>query len=161
MSEETIPQMRERIEALEKQTKEATQAREAAEARARLFEARDAFREKGLNPKHADLFVSNHTGDITADAVGAFATEYGLAPVTQPTTETATGEGQDPSSDAALAALSRAGSGAGEGGAAAAGDGPMPREEWEALNARDPNAARALLRQGKVQIRGDNPWRTR
>ena len=165
MSEETIPQMRERIEALSKQVKDAEKASREAQDKARLYEARDVFREAGYNPKHADLFVKSHDGDITAEAVGGFAGEYGLAPATASTSEESspeqseTGKDEDPGKD--LSPFNRAGSGAGEGGAATANDNLMTRDEWEDLNRRDPNAARAALQRGRVQIRKDNPWVSR
>lgn len=168
MSEETIPQMRERIESLEKNAKASEKALAAAEAKARLFEARDAFREAGYKPDYAELFVKGYEGDITKEAAVEFAGKYGFAAsggteAEGKTAEGATTEGtsQETQSKGNLAALSRAGSRAGEGGAAPVGNEPMTRDAYNELYKTDPAAARKAVQEGRVQIRKDNPYAQR
>lgn len=156
MAEETIPQMRERIDALEKKLATEQKAREKAEADVRLFSAKEVFRSAKLPEVQAELFVKTHEGDITPESVKEFATKFGVAP-TEPVQKEATSEGTTtPATGTKLADMSRAGTGAGEGGAATAGDRPMSRQDWNALNQRDPAAALAVLRQGGVALRTDN-----
>ncbi len=158
MSEETVPQMRERIEALEKQAKDATTAAQAAESRARLFEARDAFRTKGLKPEYAELFLGAHQGDITPDAVDGFVDKFGFQPESTPppADDSAKGAETNPPASSTLSAFSRAGSSVGEGGQQTPGTTTMTREDWNELNKKDRGAARAVLARGGVQIRKDN-----
>jgi len=158
MAEETIPDMRNRIDGLEKQLVTEQKAREAAEGNLRLFEARDAFREAGYQPKHADLFIKSFEGPITPEAVVNFVDEFGLAP--QP--KGAEGEGTKVKNEAVqsqgnLSSFSRAGSGAGEGGQQSPKGDTMTRQAWEELSRTDPNAARIAVQKGLVQLRTDNP----
>lgn len=157
MSEETVPQMRERIEALEKQAKQADEARQAAESKARLFEARDAFRTKGLKPEYAELFISQHSGEVTDEAVDGFVDRYKFQP--ENPTPPADGETKTEKSvpgSTALSALSGAGSRPGDGGQQTPSEQAMTRQEWNELNKKDRVAARAVLARGGVQIRKDN-----
>ena len=159
MSEETIPQMRERIETLEAEKKASVKAQVAAEGKARLFEARDAFREAGYKPDFAELFVGAHQGDITKEAVSEFSTKYGFSaegsPPPVPEEPAGTVPDTSPGSTA-LAQVSRAGSRPGDGGAAPAGTQTMTRDAWNELNKENPAAARVALQEGRVEIRKDN-----
>lgn len=165
MSDEgtTIPQMRERISELEKTVKASEDKAAAAESKARLFEARDAFREAGYNPKHAELYVKTSTeGDITQENVATFADEYGLAPAGEGTagtgeTNEGAGEGEENgASEAGMSGMGRAGSGSGEGGAASAGNEPMTHDDWMKLNKENPAAAREAARKGRVELSEGN-----
>lgn len=159
MSEETVPAMRERIQGLEKELKSAQDAAAAAESKARLYEAKDTFREAGYNPVHAQLFVSaNPEGEITQDSVVEFADQYNLAPVEQEgesggTDGSESNEGSEGSSsdDSGLSAMGRAGGRAGSGGQQSAGDEKMTHQEWMELNKRDRVAARQALEKGLVE----------
>ena len=163
MSEETIPQMREANDRLAKQLKEANSLAEKLAKENRTLAARDIFRDKGLDPKKASLFVGQHEGDVTEDAVVEFAKEFGFeAPVDAD--EVVDGDSDEAGSSdptpapggAELADLSRGGSRAGDGGAGGAADKSMTRQEWQALAATDPAAAKAAVASGRVQISKDN-----
>lgn len=159
MSEETIPEMRERIKVLEKEAKEAKEASAASEAKARLFEAKDAFRTAGYKPEQAALYVAaNPDGEITTEAVATFADSYGLAPVEQSKGEPApeSGDKSNPPSGSELTPMGRAGSRPGDGGAAPASTEQMTHPEWMELNRKDPAAAREALVKGRVEISQDN-----
>jgi hypothetical protein len=161
--------MRERIETLTKERDTARKSEQDAQSQLRTLQAKDAFRVAGYKPESAELFVASHQGDITPDAVTAFAGKYGLPAIeTVPAAESQPAEGapesgktQDPSTGSNLASMGRAGSGAGAGGQQAASEQPMPRDEWEKLAKDDPAAARAKVRAGQVQIRTDNPYATK
>lgn len=152
-NEETIPQMRERIDQQNEQLKQL-----GAENR-RLI-ARETFREAGLKPDHGDLFAAQDAkSEITVDTVKAFASQFGLieeTPATDAEVETtpAAAEQGDPA-DEVLSQMSSGGSGAGEGGAASTKQ-RMTRDEWTELSKTDPSAARQALLQGQVQLRKDN-----
>lgn len=158
MSEETVPQMRERIEALEKQVKDEADARSAAESKARLYEARDAFRGKGLKAEYAELFISQHSGDVTEEAVNGFVDKFGFKPESTP--PPAAEEGSETvknvTGSTALSNMSGAGSRPGDGGQQTPGEEAMTRQDWNELNKKDRVAARAVLARGGVQIRKDN-----
>lgn len=157
MSEETVPQMRERIEALEKQVKEEADAKSAAESKARLYEARDAFRGKGLKAEYAELFISNHSGDVTEEAVNGFVEKFGFKPETAPTPPAEEGSTvKNVTGSTALSNMSGAGSRPGDGGQQTPGEEAMTRQDWNELNKKDRVAARAVLARGGVQIRKDN-----
>lgn len=160
--EETIPQMRERIEQLNAELKQAKDGQAQAESKARLFEAKDVFRSQGYNPVHAELYVgANPEGDITPESVDQFAGQYNLAPAEgAPEGGERSSNDSDDNADAGLAGMGRAGSGSGEGGAAAAGTEPMTHREWMDLNKRDPDAAREALRKGRVESREGNYYNT-
>lgn len=154
MSEETIPQMRERIDGLQGEVKTANERAEAAEKKARLFEARDAFREQGYNPKHAELFVAqNASGDITAEQVTGFADEFGLSPVSVNSESSGaeeSGSEETAASTDALAGMGRAASPPGTGGQENAGTERLSHQEWQELNEKNPSSAKEALRQGRV-----------
>lgn len=162
MSEENIPQMRETIERLSKDKSGLQSEVSDLQAQLRVRDARDAFRAEGFTPKNGDLYAAmNPEGEITAEAVVAFADEQGLplAGSTQESTEeagTTTTEAADGSE--ALAGMAGSGSGAGEGGAGSASPETLTRQEWQALHATDPAAAKAAVASGRVEITKDNPY---
>lgn len=162
MSEETIPQMRERIEALEKQTKTAEQRATEAESKVRVFEAREVARDQGFSPKTGELFAKVNEGEITPEALNTFATENGLQPVKETTTESeGTSEEADDSGETDttgnLGAMSGGSSASGSGGQQAAGSKTMTKAEFHSLSQSDPVAARQAALEGRVELRADNP----
>lgn len=166
MAEEgTIPQMRERIEELNKVVAKKDAELSALQGEVRKFSARDAFREAGYAPQHGDLYAAQAGDelDLTADSITTFADQYGLSPVaqaTQPDPEPKSvdgGDGGDPDPNAALASFATGGSGAGEGGQPSATQ-KMSKDDWRALQKTDPVAAGRALREGRVSMREDNFW---
>lgn len=163
-AEETIPQMRDRIDAQNKQL--AGLRKQNQELRTAAAEA--VFEQQGYNPRHAELFVNQtaEQGTVpTPETVAAFAGEWDLAkpqleseqssaPAETEEAEEQPVDQQTPGS--ALAPMSRSGSseGAGAGGA---GTEKMTRQEWIQLSKTDKGAADTALRQGKVQLSGDAP----
>lgn len=156
MSEETIPQMRETIEALQKQNKAYEGTIAELRGQLRVRDAREAFRQAGYNPKHGDLFAKDNPGDgeITAEMVADYARTWDLAPAASKSdgsaeeeTTTDGGQGTD-----TLSSMSRSGTRAGEGGGGYSTERSMTRQEWMELQATDPVAASAALRQGRVVI---------
>ncbi len=167
MGEETIPQMRDQIDALTKTNKELVGSNEELTLSNRGFQARDAFREAGYAANHGDLYAAaNPDGDITDDGVNEFADQFNLSK-----TETTVvkegeeggseGEGEETSeggeSTTALADMARGGSSAGD---SAGGVKPesMTRAEWQVLMQTDPAAGKEAVRQGKVLISKDSPF---
>jgi hypothetical protein len=158
---ENVVQMRETIErlskdkaGLEKQVTEQT-------VQLRNFSAMDAFREAGYNPNHGKLYAAvNPEGEITAEAVVAFANEQSLAPVASSTQEE-TSEGQESTPGEAeeqskLAAMASGGSRVGDPASGGAEVQTLTRQQWQELHATDPTAARAAVASGRVQISKDN-----
>lgn len=68
--------------AFEKELTELRDFKSSIEGERKEATIKSAFEEVGLNPKHAALFSRVHEGEVTVDAVKAFASEYEL-----PTTE--------------------------------------------------------------------------
>lgn len=167
MSEETIPQMRERIDQLEKQNRELTKLVPGLQTENRVLKARDVFGAEGFAPEGGELYAAqNPEGEITPESVAEFATKYNFGKA-EASVETVIGaapaeEGKaDPKAApgaAELGTLSRGGSRAGEGGAGASSTEPMTRAEWQGLYARDPAAAKAAVASGRVQISKDNVY---
>lgn len=171
--EETIPQMRDSIEALKKEgkAKDAEIARLGKDLRVR--DAREAFRTAGYNPKHGDLFASsNPEGDITPEGVAKFADEWDLQPASVVDGSDEGGSTSDEDDDTSgFTGMSRSGTRTGEGGGGSSTDKVLTRQEWMELNATDPVAASQALSQGRVLIsssgnlkagqsvnRGGNPY---
>ena len=162
MSEENIPQMRETIERLSKDKSGLESTVSDLTGQLRVKDAQDVFRSEGFNPAHGKLFAAvNPEGDITAEAVVAFADEQGL-PLLDGTQETST-EGGESTSEATdgsegLAGMAGGGSGAGDGGAGGAAVETLTRAEWQQLATSDPAAAKAAIASGRVEISKDNPY---
>ena len=166
MSEETIPQMRDQIDTLNKANKDLTSDNVRLTGENRGFAARDAFRNEGYAANHGDLYAAaNPEGEITADGVNEFAGQFNLPKVEI----VASAEGQEGSADEGdqssdegagstdLADMARGGSRPGDSAGGASTE-SMTRAEWQSLMQSDPAAAKDAVRQGKVQISSDNPW---
>jgi AraC-like DNA-binding protein len=97
-----IKQMREQLEALTKQAKQAAKEAESlraekAERQAQEQQAnlRSAFAQVGLNERQADLFAAVRPDvEATPETIAEFATEYGLTPKTPTEAPAASGERQ-------------------------------------------------------------------
>jgi hypothetical protein len=163
MTEETIPEMRERIEAQNKAIKDKDTEIGKLNSQLRVRDAREAFRGAGYNPKHGDLFATtNPEGEITAEAVAAFAGEWDLQPAAS---DSIADEGTDDTSDAddgtdTLGSLGRSGTRAGEGGGGSSLEKTLTRQDWMELQATDPVAASQALSQGRVLISEGGNLRT-
>jgi len=60
-------------------------ATKALEAEYRTFKTSTLFKEQGLTPKHAELYLAaNPDGEISPEAIQTFAAEYGLQPAAAP-----------------------------------------------------------------------------
>lgn len=164
-TEETIPQMRDRIDAQNKQLSGLRKQNQEL----RTVAAESTFEAAGYNPKHAALFVTQtaEAGTIpTSEVVEAFAGEWDLAKVKVDKQEQS-GESSEPveaeeqdapqrAPGSALDPMSRSGSSTGAG-AGGAGSEAMTRQEWIQLSKTDKAAAENALRQGRVQLSGDTP----
>ncbi len=167
MSEETIPQMRDQIDSLEKSNKELASGNATLTKENRGLQARDVFRNEGYAANHGDLYAASHPeGDITKDAVNEFAGQFNLAKVELKTTDAGDGDGSDKGGDTsgadasgstALGDLSRGGSSSGDGSGGTAPE-KMTIPEWQALMQSDPVAGKEAQRQGRVEISSTNPW---
>lgn len=165
MSEETIPQMRERINKLEKSEKELQSQNADLSKEVTTLKARDTFREQGYPASYGDLFAGQSDGsEVTVEAVQTFIEQYGLAPGDSPATgDGSTDEGdlesdQQPSGSEDLALLARGGSRAGEGGTGSSASETLTRAEYLDLARNDPAAAKVAVSQGRVQVSRDNPY---
>jgi hypothetical protein len=166
MSEETIPQMRDQIDTLSKANKDLAAEAVRLEGENRGFAARDAFRNEGYAANHGDLYAAaNPEGEITADGVNEFASQFNLPKLEVVATtegdEGSTDEGDLSSTEGVgstdLADMARGGSRPGESAGGATSDG-MTRAEWQVLMQTDPAAGKEAVRQGKVQLSSGNPW---
>lgn len=155
MAEETIPQMRDRIE---EQNKELSSLRREN----RTLKASELFRDKGYSPSHAELFTSSHEGDITAEAVEEFVQKFDLAPQSAPETPPSDTQSEEeapaPDPGEGLSDFSGGGSRGGSGGAATPGTKTMTKEAWKDLQKSDPAAAKLALLQGRVELNPNNPY---
>lgn len=154
---DTIPQMREQIDALQKQIKSMETSTKELSSENRLLKARDVFRQQGYDPVHGELFATSNSGEITAEAVDEFASKYGLVPTARDESPAEEEASVADNSDA-MSSFSRAGSGAGSGGAAGPTENTLTRAEWVALSKSNPAAAKEAVSAGRVQLRADNPW---
>lgn len=160
MTEETIPQMRETIDRLQKDLKASTAKQAELESANRLFQARDVARTVDLDPKLGELYAKSADGDITPDGLQEFADNYGLVQAPAETSEAPVEveeSGAEAPGGAELSQMARGGSSAGEG-AGSASEESMTRAEWTELSRTDPTAARQALAKGRVQISSDNPY---
>lgn len=167
MSEETIPQMREQIDNLNKSNKDLTSSNETLTKTNRGLLARDAFRDEGYAANHGDLYAAaNPEGDITADAVNEFAGQFNLAKVEPGKMDAGSDDGSDAGGDGAstdapgstaLGDMGRGGSSSGDGSGGSTPE-QMTIAEWQALMQSDPVAGREAQRQGRVAVSNDNPW---
>lgn len=165
MSEqETIPQLRERIDQQNKQI--AGLRKQNGELR--TVAAAAAFESAGYAPESGALYEGVQGDEFvvpTTEAVEAFASQYNLGK--RQTTETSEGSGeavsveederaasQEAPGSTNLDKLSRSGSSAGAGAGGADSE-KMTRADWIKLSQQDKAAAENALRQGKVQLSGD------
>lgn len=160
MAEETIPQMRERIETLEKQVKTLESVKTDLGKENRTLKARELARDQGYDPTHGELFAASSDGDITADGLSEFAGRYGLTPTQSGSADSAPAEAEKSVEDDAgsLESMSRAGSSAGSPAAAGPGADMMTRQEYNDLAKSNPAAAKEAVAAGRVTLRADNPW---
>lgn len=162
MSDSTnIPEMRETIERLSKE--KAAALKEVADVRKdlRVRDAKDAFAEAGYAKSNGELFVaSNPEGEITAEAVVQFADQYDLTPVVTEESSTDSGDPTPPPADGSseLAPMAGSSSRSGDGGAGGADVETLTRDEWKALQQKDPSAAAAAIASGRVEISAGNPF---
>lgn len=162
MSEETIPQMREAIEAKDKEIQTLNSEVETLGGKLRASDAREAFRDAGYNPKHGTLFAqSNPEGDITPELVSQYADDWDLSPLAEEgsTQEEGSTTDADDGTDA-LASLERGGSRAGEGGSGSSEDRTYTRQEWLEMRTSDPAKAAAVLNQGRVETSQSGNFRS-
>ena len=149
-----------------KELREALERSQAAETKAvselREYKAGVLFKDAGLQPKHAELFLkTNPDAEVTAETAAAFATEYSLAPVQAPASD-APKEGEEvkptegapvtpvtPPVDAGLGALGEA-AGSSKGGAAPAVVAKMSSEDFQTLLATNPAEAAKAYTEGRV-----------
>lgn len=163
MTEETIPQMRETIERLQKDLKAAQAKQAELETTNRSLSAREVAREANFDPKVGELYAKTADGDLTAEGLTAFATDLGLPSALAPAVESSEApvevEGSAPEAPggAELAEMSRGGS-SNSPGAGSATEETMTRAEWTELSRTDPVAARDALAKGKVRISRNNPY---
>lgn len=161
MSEETIPEMRETIERLQKERASLVKDNTKLQSDLHIRDAREAFRSGGYDPRHGDLFAAkNPEAEITEENVATFADEWNLAAVSVKSTSESEENSADLADDGtdALSAMGSGGTSTGEGGASGTATQKMTRSEWKKLMITDPASAKAAVASGKVEISGDNPW---
>lgn len=161
MSGDNIAEMRKTIERLTKDKAELTKQNEDQAKQLRGYEAREAFTSEGYRAANGDLFAAmNPEGEITAEAVVAFAEAQGFVPVEGDTpSDAADSQGstsEDADDQAGFDQMSGGGSRAGDGGAGSAQGQTLTRQAWQELYANDPTAAKAAVASGRVQISRDN-----
>lgn len=165
MSEETIPQMREQIEAMAKDLAKQKDESAALTKANRLLLARDVARDQGYAPSRGELFAAaNPDAEITAEALDAFvvANDLGSAKPVEGESSDGSSDGGDPATDpqtgsADLADMARGGSRPGDSAGGATKE-KMTRQEWQELHANDPVKAREAVRLGQVEISSGNPF---
>ena len=161
MSEETVPQMRDQIKALEKDLRAERDTNAGLKTQLRVRDARDVFRDQGFNPKHGDLYAAvNPDGEITAESVVAFADEQSLNPISATSENAEEVDSADATAEAEkdLSVMAGGGSSGGDGGAGGANVQSLTRPEWVELSRSDPAAARAAAASGRVQLNKGNPY---
>ena len=165
MSDETIPQMRETIDRLQKDLKSERSTIEQLTSDNWRLTSRDAFREEGFPAQYGDLYAGqNEPGEVTAESVSGFVDSFGLTKAEAPAVE---GEGSTeegaPSQEGSpgspeLAGMSGGGTNAGDGGSGGPSIEPMTTDAWRKLRATDPELAAQAVRQGRVQgVHSDGP----
>lgn len=140
----------------------AIETRDQAIAELRTYKAGVLFKDAGLEPKHAELFLkTNPDAEVTAETAEAFATEYSLQPAQAPAPkEEAPKEGAAPitadakplttPADAGMSALEGAG-GSIQAGATPAAVAKMSNEDFTLLLATNPAEAAKAYQEGRVQ----------
>lgn len=162
MSEDNIAEMRKTIERLSKENAGLKADNGSLAKTVRTFEAEKAFTAQGYKAANGALYAAiNPEGEITPEAVLEFANEQGFS--VQESNSSDDADSQKSASNAAkeqadFSSMAGSGSRGGDGGSGGPGDTPMTRQAWKELHARDPEAARAAARQGRVQISRDNSY---
>ena len=150
-----------------KELREALERSQAAETKAvselREYKAGVLFKDAGLQPKHAELFLkTNPDAEVTAETAAAFADEYSLAPVQVPASDAPkAGEEAKPvegapvtpaaaPADAGLAAMGEA-AGSAKGGTVPAVVAKMSNEAFQELLATNPAEAAKAYTEGRVE----------
>ncbi len=161
MTTEQTEGMKELREALDRANTE----RDQAQADLRTFSTSVTFKEQGYTPKHAELYLkTNPEGDVSAEAVQAFANEYGLAPTEVPVVTPAPGNlppdgspppverilGSGPPPDANLRSFADVG-GSPAGQFEQAAPAKMAQKDFQKLLADNPDAAAQAYREGRVE----------
>ena len=149
-------------------------AHDAQTAEYHSFKTTTVFKEVGLPAKHAELYLAkNPDGEVTAEAVQAFADEYGLMPAeaaapappasaeghlpadgSPPPAERTLTDGPQPA-DAALASITAA-AGSPEATAATAQPAMMNPEEFQKLLQTNPELAAQAYAEGRVRRNEQN-----
>lgn len=150
---QTAPkELREALDrANEKLATETTRA-DAAETNFRGLQASVTFKDAGLTPKHADLFLkTNPEAEVTAENAQAFAEEYGLQPTSAPA----------PASEEAPSANTELGGLGGAAGSETAGSAPvaqpkMSAEDFSKLLESNPQEAAKAYVEGRAPRHEDN-----
>lgn len=171
MSEETIPELRDARDEAVADAKRFRTERDDSQKEVRELKAREAFHDAGYEKGHGELFVAvNPETDFTAEAIAEFVKENNLPPRAQETSSkseekpgeekpTETGEEKsEETSGSGLSTMSGGGSGAGGGGQQSTADELVTTAEWAALHKSNPEAARKVVKEGRVKLRTDNPY---
>lgn len=162
MSDETVTQLRETLEASQKELKKLSRANEDLVKENRALQAREALRGAELDPKLADLYLGvNPEGEIDVEAVKTFAASYGIATTKaiqeESVEDESNGAKKDPPVEEGLANIGRVGSRGGEGGQPPVGTKLLSTSEFLELQRSDPSEASKALAEGRVKLRSDNP----
>ncbi len=149
---------------------------ELAQARSELrsFKTEVTFKEQGLTPKHAQLFLAaNPDAEVTPEVVQNFAAEYGLTPATKqepappandghlpadgspPAVERTLADGPQRTSNEQLASLQGA-AGTPSGSFASADPAKMSQEQFQQLLQTNPSEAAKAYAEGRVERHKDN-----
>ena len=141
----------------------ANETRDTAITELRTYKAGVLFKDAGLAPKHAELFLkTNPDAEVTAETAQAFAEEYSLQPATAPAPAGEPApiqgepvqpvEGTPPATpvDAGMSAMEGAG-GSITAGVAPAAVAKMSSDDFQVLLAKDPAAAAQAYTEGRVE----------
>lgn len=161
MPEEGIDQVRSQLDEVTKELKQIQADNEKLTSQNRLLLGENAFRDAGLNPNLAKLYVADPSAELSSDAAKAFAEAYGI-----PAGEPAIASGGEsvpaptpaPAGDPSMSAMSGAGSRGGDGGQPAAGTKTLTTQEYEELARTDKVAAEKAVAEGRVQLSDLNGW---
>ena len=146
--ENPLKTVRAHVKQLEKELDELRKFKTDTTTEVRTRTATEAFKALKLSEKQADLFLRlNPEGEVTAEAVRAFATEYGFTPQ-----EASSEEGEETKTDEGTAFKPVSTS----EGTPAAGK-MLNAIEWFELYQTNPGEAMALANRGKVKLQAELP----
>jgi hypothetical protein len=157
----TPAEARDHIANLEKDLTKTKASLETALTVNKGFQAKEVFATAGFESNLADLYVSaNPEGKLSPEAATEWAKGFGFVPKTKETKEIEAEGGTETVTDGSeqLADMGRGGSSPGGAGQPPPAKDTMSRTEWQQLYTRDPVAAKKAVADGKVEIRGDNPY---